>query len=61
MKVWDFGPKLSPQNQLDFCFLTVWEYWLGIAKPKDVFRSTLNLCIKLLWNFKNFLFNRFFC
>ena len=61
MKVWRFCPKLSPQNQLDICFLTVWEYWLGLAKPKNVFRSTLSHCIKLLWNFKNFLFNRFFC
>jgi len=61
MKVWGFGPKLSPLNQLDICFPTVWEYWLGIAKPKSVFRSTLNRCIKLLWNFKNFLFIRFFC
>ena len=57
----DFGPKLSLQNQLDICFLTVWEHWLGIAKPKNVFRSTVNHYIKLLWNFKNFLFNRFFC
>ena len=57
----DFGPKLSPQYQLDICFLTVWECWLGIAKPKNVFRSTPNCCIELLWNFKNFLFNTFFC
>ena len=39
----DFGPKLLPQNQLDIYFLTVWEHWLGIAKPKNVFRSTLLL------------------
>ena len=31
----DFGPKLSPQNQLDIYFLTFWEHWLGIAKPKN--------------------------
>jgi len=61
MKVWGFWPRIISQNQLDICFLTVWEYWLGIAKPKDVFRSTLNCCIELLWNFKNFLFNRFLC
>ena len=30
----DFGLKLSPQNQLDIYFLTLQEYWLGIAKPK---------------------------
>jgi len=29
------GPKLSPQNQLDICFLALWEYWLGLAKPKN--------------------------
>ena len=36
MKVRDIGPKLSPQNQLDI-------YFLSIAKPKNVFRSILNL------------------
>jgi len=37
----DFGQKLSPQNQLDICFLTVWEQdWLGMAKLKNVLRST---------------------
>ena len=39
--------KLSPQNQLDIYFLTVKKYWLGIAKPKNVFRSTLNPSIKI--------------
>ena len=29
-------------------FLTVWEYWLGIAQPKNVFRSILNSSIKQL-------------
>ena len=28
-----------PQNQLDVYFLTVLEHWLGLAKPKNVFRS----------------------
>ena len=42
----DFGPKLSPQNQLDICFLALWEYWLGLAKPKSVFRSILDPSIK---------------
>ena len=32
--------------------MTAWQHWLGIAKPKNVFRSTLNLCIRLPWNFK---------
>ena len=63
MKVWGFWPKIiSPKPAwYCICYLTVWEYWLGIAKPKNIFRSTLNRYIKLLWNFKNFLFNRFFC
>ena len=60
MKFGDFGQKLSPQNQLDIYFLTHWEYWLGLAKPKNVFRSILNPSIKWLWNFKNFEFNAFF-
>ena len=38
----DFGQKLSPQNQLDIYFLTLWEHWLGLAKPKNVFRSILH-------------------
>ena len=46
MKVRGFWPKLSPQNQLDIYFLTLWEYWLGLAKPKNVFRSILNPSIK---------------
>ena len=52
--------KIPPKNLPNIYFLTAWQHWLGITKPKNVFRSTLNLCIKLLWNFKNFLFNRFF-
>ena len=42
----DFGSKLSPQNQLDIYFLTLLEYFLGIAKPKNVFRSIVNPSIK---------------
>jgi len=53
-------PKIPPRNLPNIYFLIAWQHWLGIAKPINVFRSTLNLCIKLLWNFKNFLFNRFF-
>ena len=48
-------PKILPRNPPIIYFLTAWQHWLGIAKPKNAFRSTL--CIKLLWNF---LFNRFF-
>jgi len=54
-------PKIPPKNQPNIYFLTAWQHWLGIAKPKNAFRSTLSLCIDLLWNFKNFSFNRFFC
>ena len=54
------SPKISPQNQLDIYFLRVWENWLGLAKPKNVFRSILNPSTKYLWNFKNFVFTRFF-
>ena len=30
----------------------VWQHWLGLAKSKNVFRSTLDPSNKLLWNFK---------
>jgi len=29
------------QNQPHISFSTVWQHWLGIAKPKNVVRSTL--------------------
>ena len=45
-QVGDFGLKLSPQNQPDIYFVTLWEHWLGLAKPKNVFRSILNPSIK---------------
>jgi len=51
-----FGPKLSPQNQLDIYFLTVWEYWLGIAKLKNVFRSILNPSIKIVMKILKILY-----
>ena len=46
MKVRGFWPQIITQNQLDIYFLTVWEYFLGIAKPKNIFRSILNPYIK---------------
>ena len=46
---------------LNSMFVTAEQHWLGTAKPKNVFRSTLTLCTKLLWNFKSFLFSRIFC
>ena len=39
MKVCGFWPEIITQNQLDIYFLTLWEYWLGLAKPKNIFRS----------------------
>ena len=45
MGVWDFFP---PTNQPNIYFMTAWQHWLGIAMPKNVFRSTPNLCIKFL-------------
>ena len=34
--------KYHPKNQPQFPFMTTWLYWLGTAKPKNVFRSTIN-------------------
>ena len=33
----DFGSKLSPQNQLDNYFLTLWEYCLGLISQAQKF------------------------
>ena len=44
----------SPKTQLKFYLLTVCQYWLGIADPKNVFRSILAA------DFKNFLFSSIF-
>ena len=48
MKVWGSGPKISLKNKPSIYFVIEGQYWLGKAKPKNVFRSTLNLRIKLL-------------
>jgi len=42
---------MSSQNQPHISFTTVWQYWLGTAKLKNVFRLTLNTSNKLLLNF----------
>jgi len=60
-KVWDFSPKITSTNLPNIYFLTAWQNWIGIAKPKNAFKSTLTPCNILLWNSKNFLLNRFFC
>jgi len=41
-----------PQNQPQFSHLTIWQYWLGKLKPKQVFRLTQNAFNKKLQNFK---------
>ena len=46
IKVWGFWPKIIPPKQLDIYFLTLWEHWLDVGKPKNVFRSILNPSIK---------------
>ena len=45
-------PKIPPRNLPNIYFLTAWQHWLGIAKPKNVFRSTLNLSINCYEIFK---------
>jgi len=46
MKVLGFWPEIITPNQLNIYFLTLWEHWLGLAKPKNVFRLILNPSIK---------------
>ena len=41
-------PKYLPQNQLNIYFVTSTQDWLGIAKPKNVFRSIINPSAKLM-------------
>ena len=50
---------LLPQNQPNIYFLTSRQYWLGIAKLKNVFRSFLTHSKKSLQNFKNFILSNF--
>jgi len=33
-------PKIPPTNQPNINFVTAWQHWLDIAKPKNVFRLT---------------------
>jgi len=49
--------KLSPQNQLDIYFLALWEYWLGLAKYKNVLGTLPLNSYQIL---KNSVFNVFF-
>ena len=38
IKVWDCLPEIPPTNQRNINFVTAWQHWLGIAKPKNLFR-----------------------
>ena len=38
----NFCTAISSKNQPHISYTTVWQYWLDIAKPKNVFRLTLN-------------------
>ena len=51
MKVEEFWSKNIATKPANFFILTVGKYWLGISKPKNVFRSTINTSTKLVWNF----------
>ena len=50
-KVWDFLPQQITTKQLTIYFVISRQYWLGTAKPKNVFRSIINPSTKLMWNF----------
>ena len=39
---------LAPKYQLNICFVTSRQDWLGITKPKNVFRSTINPFTQLI-------------
>ena len=60
MKAWDFLPLNITPKSTYISFITSRQYWLGIAKSKNIFRLTINPSTKLIWNFKSFLFNRIF-
>ena len=47
--------KIPPTNEPNIYSVTEWQHWLGIAKPKNVFKLTLNVCIEFL----KYLLNRF--
>jgi len=49
----------SPKNQPHFSHMTMWQYWLGKTKPKNVFRLTRNAFNKLLQNLKIFYLTEF--
>ena len=52
--IYRFGiscPQNITQNQLNIYCVTSRQDWLGIVKPKNVFRSTINPSTKLIWNF----------
>ena len=50
----------SPENQPQFFWMTVGQYWLGKTKLEKAFKSTRNAFKKLLRNLKKNLFNGIF-
>ena len=54
MKVRGFWPEIITQNPE--CLRVLVRH----CQAQNVFRSILNPSVKLLWNFKNFVFSRFF-
>ena len=56
-KALGFWPKNLTYKPAKYFTLTTGQCWSGTTKPKN---ATLNLCTKLLWKFKIFLFNREF-
>jgi len=49
IKVWGFQLKnITKKPATRISVTTVWQDWLGMDNPKNFFRLTINLCIKLL-------------
>jgi len=59
---WKFGiscHKNHPKNNLAFAFWHLGNIFLGMGKPKRVFRSTKNPSTKLIWMWKKSYFSEF--
>ena len=56
MEVWGFQPINITQNLPQISFLTVWQYWLGIAKPKKCLQINPKPFQQVVINFlKNYI------
>jgi len=53
-------PKIPPKNLPNIYFFDSIEVLVRHSQTQKCLQINSNLCINLLWNFKNFLFNRFF-